>query len=56
MALPVTFPPSAAIDADEAARGYAERSTRAAVRFLDDLDHLVERIAVSPQQIPAVGR
>jgi plasmid stabilization system protein ParE len=37
-------------DAGEAAAWYAERSVRAAVRFLDELDRLIEIIVVSPDR------
>jgi len=45
----VHFHPEAMRDADEAAAWYAERSIRAAARFLDELDRLIELIAVSPE-------
>jgi hypothetical protein len=38
-------------DAQEAAAWYADRSVRAAVRFLDELDRLVDPIAISTRQI-----
>jgi plasmid stabilization system protein ParE len=44
----VSFHPAAQQDADEAAAWYAERSVRAAVRFLDELDRVVDLIANSP--------
>jgi len=44
----VRFHPAARQDADEAAAWYAERSLRAAVRFLDELDRLIDLIAASP--------
>jgi plasmid stabilization system protein ParE len=44
----VRFHPAAQQDADEAAAWYAERSLRAAVRFLDELDRLIDLIAASP--------
>ena len=37
----VSFHPAAQQDADEAAAWYAERSVRAAVRFLDELDRVM---------------
>ena len=46
----VRFHPAALQDADEAAAWYAERSLRAAVRFLDELDRLIDVIAVSPDR------
>jgi plasmid stabilization system protein ParE len=46
----VRFHPAALQDAGEAAAWYAERSVRAAVRFLDELDRLIDLIAVSPSQ------
>lgn len=46
----VRFHPAALEDADEAAAWYAERSVRAAVRFLDELDRLIDLIAVSPDR------
>ena len=46
----VRFHPAALQDADEAAAWYAERSVRAAIRLLDELDRLVEFIAVSPNR------
>ena len=45
----VRFHPAALQDAGEAA-WYAERSLRAAVRFLDELDRLIDVIAVSPDR------
>ena len=48
----VRFHPAAQQDADEAAAWYAERSVRAAVRFLDELDRLIDLIAVSPERFP----
>ena len=44
----VSFHPAAQQDAEEAAAWYAERSVRAAVRFLDELDRVIELIANSP--------
>ena len=44
----VRFHPAALQDADETAAWYAERSVRAAVRFLDELDRLIDLIAISP--------
>jgi hypothetical protein len=44
----VRFHPAALQEADEAAARYAERSVRAAVRFLDELDGPIDLIAVSP--------
>jgi plasmid stabilization system protein ParE len=46
----VGFHPAAQQDADEAAAWYAERSVRAAVRFLDELDRVTELIANSPDK------
>jgi plasmid stabilization system protein ParE len=46
----VRFHPAALQDADEVAAWYAERSFRAAVRFLDELDRLIDIIAVSPDR------
>jgi plasmid stabilization system protein ParE len=48
----VRFHPAALRDAGEAAAWYAERSVRAAVRFLDELDRLIDFIAVSPERFP----
>jgi plasmid stabilization system protein ParE len=48
----VRFHPAARRDADEAAAWYAERSVRAAVRFLDELDRLIDLISVSPDTFP----
>jgi toxin ParE1/3/4 len=44
----VRFHPAALQDADEAAAWYAGRSVRSAVRFLDELDRLIDLIAISP--------
>jgi plasmid stabilization system protein ParE len=49
----VRFHPAALQDAHEATAWYAERSVRAAIRFMDELDRLIERIAVSPDLFPA---
>jgi plasmid stabilization system protein ParE len=46
----VRFHPAALQDAEEAAGWYAERSVRAAVRFLDELDRLIDLIAISPNR------
>ena len=46
----VRFHPAALQDAEEAAVWYAERSVRAAVRFLDELDRLIVLIAISPNR------
>jgi plasmid stabilization system protein ParE len=46
----VRFHPAALQDAAAAAVWYAERSVRAAVRFLDELDRLIDRIAMSPNR------
>lgn len=48
----VRFHPAALQDAEEAAAWYAERSVRAAARFLDELDRLIDLIAVSPDSYP----
>ena len=48
MQRPVRFHPAALQDAEEAAAWYAERSVRAAVRFLDELHRLIDLIALSP--------
>ncbi|MBZ5582197.1 MAG: type II toxin-antitoxin system RelE/ParE family toxin [Acidobacteriia bacterium] len=48
----VRFHPAASQDAEEAAAWYAERSVRAAVRFLDELGRLIDLIAVSPDRFP----
>jgi plasmid stabilization system protein ParE len=48
MSRSVRFHPAALQDADGAAAWYAERSTRAALRFLDELDRLIELVAISP--------
>lgn len=49
----VRFHPAALRDADEAAAWYAERTARAAIRFLDELDRLIGLIAVSPDRFRA---
>ena len=46
----VSFHPAAQQDADDAAAWYAERSVRAAVRFLDELDRVIDLIANSPNR------
>ena len=48
----VRFHPAALQDADEAAAWYAERSVRASIRFLDELDRLIDLIAASPERFP----
>jgi plasmid stabilization system protein ParE len=50
----VRFHPAALQDAHEATAWYAERSVRAAIRFMDELDRLIERIAVSPDLFPDI--
>jgi len=44
----VSVHPAAQQDADEAVAWYAERSVRAAVRFLDELDRVIDLLANSP--------
>jgi plasmid stabilization system protein ParE len=46
----VSFHPAAQQDAEDAAGWYAERSVRAAVRFLDELDRVIDLIANSPNR------
>lgn len=48
----IRFHPDALQDAEEAAAWYAERSVRAAVRFLDELDRLIDLIHKSPERFP----
>jgi plasmid stabilization system protein ParE len=48
----VRFHPAALEDADESAAWYADRSVRAAIRFLDELDHVVDPIGDSPDRFP----
>ena len=48
----VRFHPAAADETAAAAEWYTERSARAAGRFLDELDHLLERIAEAPHSFP----
>ncbi len=48
----VRFHPAALEDAEEAAAWYAERSVRAAVRFLDELDRVIDVISRSPETFP----
>ena len=50
----VRFHPAAVEDAEKAAAWYAERSIRAAIRFLDELDRMVDLIADSPTRFPAL--
>jgi len=47
----VSFHPEAQQDAEEAAAWYAERSVRAAVRFLDELDRVVGLVAIRPTAV-----
>lgn len=54
MRRPVRLHPAALRDTDEAAAWYAERSLRAAQRFLDELDQLIDAIAESPERFPIV--
>jgi plasmid stabilization system protein ParE len=43
----------AALEETEAAAGwYAQRSRRAAERFLDEIDRAVDRISQNPEQFP----
>jgi len=44
----VSFHPAAQQDADEAVAWYAERSVRAAVRFLDELDRVLTSSPIRP--------
>jgi len=44
----IRFHPAALQDAHEAAAWYADRSGRVAIRFLDELDRLIELVAASP--------
>lgn len=53
MKKPVRFHPAALVDADEAAGWYAERSVRTAIRFLNELDRIIDLIAASPARFPA---
>lgn len=46
----VRFHPAALQDADEAAGWYADRSIRTAVRFLDELDRVIDQISISPNR------
>jgi plasmid stabilization system protein ParE len=48
----VRIHPAALEEASVATNWYAERSLRAAERFLDELDQAIERIAENPQQFP----
>ena len=50
MSKSVRFHPAALQDAEESAAWYADRSVRAAVRFLDELDRLIDLIAISPDR------
>jgi plasmid stabilization system protein ParE len=46
----VRFHPAAVRDAEDAVEWYAERSLRTAGRFLDEMDRLVELIAIAPDR------
>ena len=46
------FHPAALEEAGAAAAWYRERSPRAAGMFLDEIDHIIERIEGSPGQFP----
>src|SRR5689334_2005124 len=48
----VRFHPGALQDADGAAGWYAERSIRTGLRFLNELERLIDVIADSPQRFP----
>jgi plasmid stabilization system protein ParE len=48
----VRFHPAALEDAEEAAAWYEERSNRAAVRFLDELDRVINQVSVSADRFP----
>jgi plasmid stabilization system protein ParE len=52
----VRFHPAALQDADEAGAWYAERSLRAAVRFLDEWERLIDVIAVSPDRFQSFDK
>ncbi len=41
-------------DAGDAAEWYAERSIRASIRFLDELDRLIDLIASAPERFPVL--
>jgi plasmid stabilization system protein ParE len=49
----VRFHPAALQDAEEAAAWYAERSVRAAARFLDELDRLIDLVSIAPNRFQA---
>jgi plasmid stabilization system protein ParE len=46
--------PAAIEEAEAAARWYFERSPRAAKRFVDELNQVIDRILVAPRRCPAV--
>jgi plasmid stabilization system protein ParE len=46
------FHPDASEEADEARKWYAERSSVAALSFVDELNFAVERVAESPEAWP----
>jgi plasmid stabilization system protein ParE len=49
---PVFFHPEAIEDAEGAARWYHERSPRAAARFVEEVNQVVEKILAAPQRWP----
>jgi plasmid stabilization system protein ParE len=50
----VIFTPLAQAELELAWAWYDERSERAAARFLDVMDHLVEQVGEAPRQFPVV--
>ena len=50
----VIFTPLARAELELAWAWYDERSERAAARFLDLMDHLVEQVGEAPRQFPVV--
>jgi toxin ParE1/3/4 len=48
----LSFHPAAIEEAEAAARWYRQRSPRAAIRFVDEINQVVQRILESPQRWP----
>ncbi|MCE7949965.1 MAG: type II toxin-antitoxin system RelE/ParE family toxin [Xanthomonadales bacterium PRO7] len=53
MALRIELHPGAEIDIEEARRWYAQRSPIAAHAFLLEVEHVMERVAGSPERWPS---
>ena len=52
----ISFHPAALDEAEAAARWYGQRSLRAASRFVDEINQVIERILESPERWPRGAR